>query len=657
MTDRERDPGDQHLATPSLATPPTAIGWDRVLPSVYVWRESCNVYAIEGPAGSVIVDAGTGEWVPSAGQLPAKPVALLCTHFFRDHSAGAAVAAKELGLQIYVPEQEVDLFREPTEHFRRRGTYVIYENYWNHFAPIVPIPVSGVLRDYERITIAGIEFEVVPLPGATMGQVGFAFTVPGTSLRAVCSGETIHSPGRVPRVSPLQYNYNDLMGAVEVYYSAGDLRRRGVDVLLPSLGIPIIEEADRALEQLQESMTALCADRPTEAGVLASDDDPVLVRVTDHVWQATRANASSFFLISDKGTALALDYGYHDTRVMYSLPLSWEPIRRPLLHTLDALQEQVGVSHIDVVIPSHFHDDHISGIPILQRLQGTQCWVTDAFADLLAEPEASAFPCTWPQPIRIDRTIREADTVSWEGFTFRFAPMSGHTRFSSLIGFEADGVRFAHTGDQYHFQSAASLARHEIARLPRDKAVRDWTGIVPGNNHVYRNGARLDGYAQSGGWLKEWHPDIVIGGHWPPFITNQDFFGLIDQKTREYEGVHRAAMPLGEDETHFDLDSWGGWLWPYRLLLQPGDTGAVRATVRNPLPRAATLEVRLVGPADWQGSSATLHAEPRAEVSCDLTIIPSGPCRRQPIAIELHADGRPFGQVAEAVVTVGSPRW
>ena len=32
-------------------------------------------------------------------------------------------------------------------------------------------------------------------------------------------------------------------------------------------------------------------------------------------------------------------------------------------------------------------------------------------------------------------------------------------------------------------------------------------------------------------------------------------------------------------------------------------------------------------------------------------------CRRRPIALELVADGRPFGQVAEALVTVGGPAW
>jgi glyoxylase-like metal-dependent hydrolase (beta-lactamase superfamily II) len=616
------------------------------------------VYAIQGPTGaSLIVDAGTGEWVDHVGELAAPPVALLCTHFFRDHSAGAARAGRELGLPIFVPEREEELFSDSVEHFRGRKTYVIYENYWDHFAPIESIPVAGVLRDYERLDIAGINIEVVPLSGATVNQVGFAFTVPGTTLRAVCSAETVHSPGRVPRVAPLQYDYNDLLGAVEVYFAAGELRRRGVDVLLPSLGTPILQDADLALEQVRESMVALCAGRPAESGMIASEDRPELVQVTDHVWYAAKSGSASWFLVGENGTALALDYGYHDARTFHSLPLASAYRKRPLVHTLDALSKQLGVSRIDVVIPSHFHDDHVSGISMLQRLYGTRCWAHEAFADLLAEPQAHAFPCNWPTPTVVDRRIRDGEAVTWEGFTFCFAPMSGHTRFSSLIGFEADGVRFAHTGDQYSFFPRGALARHVAERLPMWTRVSNWAEVAVGNNHVYRNGALLDGYAQSGRWLRDWRPDIVISGHHPPFITDDRFFELVDRKTLEYEGLHRAAMPLEEDEVHFDLDSWGGWLWPYRLHVQVGEPATVRATVRNPLPRPATLEVRLVGPVGWQGSSALLHASPREEVTCDLQILPLGPCRRQPIAVELRADGRPFGQVAEALVTAGGPRW
>ena len=40
-------------------------------------------------------------------------------------------------------------------------------------------------------------------------------------------------------------------------------------------------------------------------------------------------------------------------------------------------------------------------------------------------------------------------------------------------------------------------------------------------------------------------------------------------------------------------------------------------------------------------------------MSCELSIEPDRARRRQPFAVDLIAGGRPFGQVAEALMTVG----
>ncbi|MEO9230092.1 MAG: hypothetical protein ABI216_14285, partial [Devosia sp.] len=225
----------------------------------------------------------------------------------------------------------------------------------------------------------------------------------------------------------------------------------------------------------------------------------------------------------------------------------------------------------------------------------------------------------------------------WEEFNFQFAPMSGHTRFSALIGFEADGIEYAHTGDQYFFFSGEQPFANRIRF----------------QNHVYTNGARLDGYEQSSAWLLARRPAIVLNGHEPPFHTDADFFQHIEAWNSDYRDLHQALMPLGEGDVHFDLDSWGGWIWPYRQqLAEPGPVD-VTVTVRNPFGRPAKMQVRLVGPEGWTGSETSLVAEARAEVSCDLQIVAATTCRRQAFAAELTVDGRPFGQVAEALVTVG----
>src|SRR5579872_1854658 len=555
------------------------MNWIQILPGVYRFRDSCNVYAVEGEGGTLIVDAGTGHWLHYLDQLPAPPTTLVCTHYFRDHSAGAARAA-EAGIPVYAPEYEEAIFVDPLQHFRQRETYIVYDNLWDLYAPIEPTRLAGVLRDYERSCLAGIEVKALPLPGATLTQTGIELRL-RDGRRAIFCGEAIHSPGRLPRVAPLQYNYNDLSGAVQCYYSARALRERKPDVLLPSLGEPIVEDCDGALALLQENLRALLAVRPGMTGPLDAMESESLERVTDHVWRDRQSMANTWLVISESGKALAIDYGYCNTTghwPSYSRPER----RRALLHGLEGLRRQFGIDHIDVVLVSHFHDDHVAGIPVLQRLHGTQCWAAENFEELLSHPEAHCFPCNWPARAHVDRRLPLGEQFTWEEYTFRLHPMSGHTRFAALIGFDADGTRFAHTGDQYFFTNG----------------VDGFQNNGRAQNHVYRNGALLDGYAESGKWMLEFRPDIVLQGHQPPMFTDDHFFRHIAAWNEDYAGLHRRVMPLGDDEPHFDLDGWAGWIWPYRTHVATPRPVPLNVTVRNPYPATAELTVRLVGPAD-----------------------------------------------------------
>ena len=126
---------------------------------------------------------------------------------------------------------------------------------------------------------------MIPLPGVTLTQSGLGVTLPD-GRRAVFCGEAIHSPGRMARIAPLQYNYNDLSGAVQcALRPPSRLRQWRPDVLLPSLGEPICSEADAALALLQENLrqSGRGPAGHDRADGSRSSAEP-LERVTDHVW-------------------------------------------------------------------------------------------------------------------------------------------------------------------------------------------------------------------------------------------------------------------------------------------------------------------------------------------------------------------------------------
>jgi len=356
-------------------------------------------------------------------------------------------------------------------------------------------------------------------------------------------------------------------------------------------------------------------------------------------------------LLSRSGKALAIDYGSLVVRLQgCSLPQPRH--RRVLLHTLAALQKRFGIAGIDVVVATHYHEDHIAGIPLLQRRYGTRCWAGENFASLLADPAAHHAPCTWPEPIRVEPQPLGVP-VPWEEYVLRFEPLSGHTHWSTLVLFEADGLRVAATGDQYFWHHFGFAGETGLLEYDGSPAYANW---------VYRNGARLESFHDSARRLAAWCPDIVLPGHGCAYRTNALWYEALQRHADDYAAIHTRLMPLGPDDTHFEVDSRAAWLTPYRVhRTAPADGAplAFRTRARNPFPHPATLAVRLVGPPEWVGAVTTARADGRAEVDLDVTIAPpvGAVCRRTPVALELCAGDQSFGQVAEALVTLGCERF
>ena len=136
--------------------------WVQLEEGVYRLQDSCQVYAVQGPDGTVLINAGTGL---AADQLDAvacgKPVTLLLTHHFRDHTDGA-LRLHDKGVTVIGPYSDQEYLLDPDQHFRERQHWNSYDNRWDRFSPLRPLPESDWMMDYETRKIAGLVWEVVP---------------------------------------------------------------------------------------------------------------------------------------------------------------------------------------------------------------------------------------------------------------------------------------------------------------------------------------------------------------------------------------------------------------------------------------------------------------------------------------------------------------
>lgn len=612
--------------------------WEPLGGGLFRFRDSCVVYAINGPDGTIIINAGTGRGAASIGRTAKGPVTVLLTHSFRDHADGAIEFGK-LGAKILAPVWEREYLTDPEQHFRERQNWNSYDNRWDRFSPVRPIPVTGWVHDWDNVKIAGLEVEVIPAPGVTTGAVNYIITVQGRRL--AFTGETIAGPGRLSRLAPLQYDYNDLHGAVNTWHTCRRLLRENPDRLLPSTAEPM-DDAPGALHALREALKTIDGMHPGFGKRLYDPDADDLEEVLPRLWRSKYAVAETHFVKGNSGKILSLDYGYN--WAAYQQPGKQHlSNRRPFPHGLDGLEKRAGHRKIDTILVSHYHDDHVNGIPMIMRLCGAEVWAPENVADILEHPEKYDRPCLWHEPIKVSRRLKPGERVEWDGIPVTTHPMSGHTRFSSLLCLEIDGTKVAHTGDQ--------IFSNTWEAEPFGPKSRQFT------NHVYKNGLDAGCYKASLNLLKSFGPDLVLTGHTKPYRPGKDWFDKLEAGAKAFDDIHVNLGNCPPDGVHFGFEGQGGKLKPYRVHLHSAGEFVLEGWILNPFPVTGHAVAKLVLPDGWQSGVLEMGLTSREVRAIRFTCRPPAgtKCRRQPVALDLTVNDRPFGQVAEALVTIGFP--
>ena len=166
---------------------------DRFVMSAY--QSNCYVVrADRAAAEAVVIDPG-GD-APSLrlelARLGARTAAILVTHSDVDHIAGVAELAGGTGAEVWAPAGELEALREGTT---RGGAYV------------QPYEPEHAVADGDLVSVGGLEFEVVDVPGHSAGHV--AFVAEG----AIFSGDLLFA-GSVGRVDLLGGDWETLLSSV-----------------------------------------------------------------------------------------------------------------------------------------------------------------------------------------------------------------------------------------------------------------------------------------------------------------------------------------------------------------------------------------------------------------------------------------------------------
>jgi glyoxylase-like metal-dependent hydrolase (beta-lactamase superfamily II) len=599
-----------------------------VVPGVARFRDTCNVYVLHAGGGgeAVLIDFGTGAVLDELAALGIDRVSdVLVTHHHRDQVQGLQRAV-DAGARIWVPPVERDLVADVDRHWLVRPLDNDYELLQDRFSLLQSVPVTGTVDEYRTRRYGAFDVYTLPTPGHTVGSVTYLIELDGRRL--AFSGDLIYGEGKVWSLAATQWTYTEIEGQRSTYLSLGDLARRDPAVLLPSHGDPI-EDPGTAIKLTQRRLDELMAMRALEPWDLEMRLDNPWGELTPHLLRNRTSMANSFVLRSESGAALVIDFGY-DLWTGHPITSADLSARRPLLGSIEALKRDHGVDRIEVVVPTHYHDDHVAGINLLRDVEGTAVWTPENFADVLEDPHRYDLPCLWFDPIRVDRRLPLRQPIQWHEYELTVYPLPGHTLYAAAIAFEVDGQRVLATGDQQTNDDARPIL-----------------------NYQYRNRFAYDDFVRSAELYKTLRPDLIISGHWPAREVDDAWLDELLAQGRRVAELHRELLPV--EEVDFGAEGFGARIEPYSSTTRPGGTVTLDVTVRNPFDRPEVAIVRLVVPAGWaaepDAEEVELEEHGQAVVRFDV-VVGDAPATRARVAADLTVGEAPFGQQAEALVTV-----
>lgn len=600
--------------------------FDRITDNLYRYRDICNVYVVKDDSRAVLIDFGSGSILDHLGDIDVSHVEwILHTHHHRDQCQGDKLA-NERGIPIAVPAHERPYFDEVEVFWGSRQIYNIYDVRQTFFTLAESIQVDRSLIDYQTFEWGPYRFLIQPTPGHTLGHIALVVEVDGRKV--AFTGDLLREPGRVHALYDLQYGYGAPDGSEFLVYSLQKLRNHQVDLACPSHGEPF-QKVDEASSELETRLREYMAHRWGMEGTIA---DVRPYSVLPHLLHIPGCS-NTWIVVSESGKALFVDYGSQGGGFMYSNVVYFEAGNRlrMLEHNLEVLREEFGVRKIDVAMPSHYHDDHVNGLPYLQRHHGAQIWCYHNMVDILEQPHGYKLGCVFAEPLKVNRPIGQGERFKWEEFEFQVFHAPGHADYHMAMFGNIDGTRVAFSGDEVG-------TRRDTYQ----------------SNNIWRNHVHAGSHKITGKLFLEQVPELTCPGHGGPFRMNErDWKSFHDWcMTEESHWARLAPTRNIEQAVYPDYV----FLYPYQPPCGPGESVCMQVWYENIFEKESTLKFELNLPEGWKAEpdSGSIKAQPGRKGTFDFVLsVPakqSTVYRRKAFTLDATIDGRACGQLAEAVV-------
>jgi hydroxyacylglutathione hydrolase len=141
-------------------------------------QENCWIVRPDGGDRALMIDPGEepDRLLAVAADMGVTIEAILLTHCHFDHIGAVAPVARATGAPVYCPELEVPVLADIMRYVP-----------WPGFGPYESYAADETVAGGERLELAGLEIDVVFVPGHSPGHV--AYSIP--SVQAIVSGDVL----------------------------------------------------------------------------------------------------------------------------------------------------------------------------------------------------------------------------------------------------------------------------------------------------------------------------------------------------------------------------------------------------------------------------------------------------------------------------------
>jgi glyoxylase-like metal-dependent hydrolase (beta-lactamase superfamily II) len=586
-----------------------------IAPGVYEFQDTCNVYAIVKGNEAMLIDFGSGDILnvlPSVGVR--KVDWILHTNFHRGHTQGDELA-KAQGIKIAVPESERKYFENVEALWNAKKVFDLYDMRDEFLARRQNIAVDFDLKPGTKFAWNGLELEVIGTPGHTEGSVSFKFVTGGKTL--LFCGDLVASEGKIPTMHDLEWDYVGTHGILAEMGSLNLVHAMAPDMMLPSHGTP--SQDPEAWTPLLLARLAKIYHEYDWIHFSLARPNPGPVQLTRHVWQMRRtfADGVGYLIVGDSGRAMLWDVNAGEVSF------------------LAEMQKIAGFKSIDVIVPSHYHDDHVGGINATKKKYGSQLWAMDHLVDVLQHPMAYNLPCLWREPMTVDRVLHDGEKIEFDGMPLQFFYLPGQTEYTEGLLLNVDGKRLLFDGDN---------VAHPLPGMPLF------------GHFVCRNYQRIGGgHVYSAKKLLELKPDYVCPNHFEWNVATPEILESYLKSSAEVQDTWKEIIDQPDPEIGVD-NSWAS-LYPYQAEADPGDTIHYELRIRNWINRPSHLRVVIRSPQGWTVPSAVeidVTAKGEAAGSFDVKIPRSENRlnRRFALTADIWRDGEHLGEVTEGLINM-----